>query len=129
MSLTLYSVAAWLFFVGLYGVITSRDVIHLVICLSVIQSATYVLLVAIGYRTNQGAPIYADVPPALPAVDPVVQALTLTDIVVGATSTALLLALAVQVYKHRGSVDPDRLQPLHRGRQPADLAENSTRHG
>ena len=95
--------------------------IHLVVCLAVMQSATYVLLIALGYRTNQGAPIYADVPAASPAVDPVVQALTLTDIVVAAMSTALLLALAVQVYKHRGSVDPDRLQPLHGSRPGAKL--------
>ena len=33
----------------------------------------------------------------------------LTDIVVGATVSALLLALAVQAYKHHGSLDPERL--------------------
>jgi multicomponent Na+:H+ antiporter subunit C len=115
MNHALYAVAAWLFVVGLYGLITSSDLIHLIICLAVTQSSTYVLLIAIGYRTNQGAPIYADVPAASPAVDPVVQALTLTDIVVGATVSALLLALAVQVFKHRGSLDPDELRPMHRG--------------
>lgn len=113
MSIALYLVAAWLFVIGLYGVVTSRNLIHLVICLAVTQSSTYVLLVGLGYRINQGAPIYADVPAASPAVDPVVQALALTDIVVGATVSALLLALAVQVYKLRGTVNPDQLRPLH----------------
>jgi multicomponent Na+:H+ antiporter subunit C len=74
-----YIAAVWIFLIGLYGLVTSRNLIHLVICLSVTQSATYVLLVAIGYRTGQGAPIFADVPFGTPAVDPVVQALTLTD--------------------------------------------------
>jgi multicomponent Na+:H+ antiporter subunit C len=46
------------------------------------------------------------------AVDPVVKALTLTDIVVGATVTALLLAIAVQVEKRFGTLDPDELDPL-----------------
>jgi multicomponent Na+:H+ antiporter subunit C len=32
--------------------------------------------------------------------------------VVGATVTALLLALTVQVAKRRGTVDPDRLRSL-----------------
>ena len=32
------------------GVVTSRHLVHLVVCLSVTQSATYVLLLAIGYR-------------------------------------------------------------------------------
>lgn len=113
MSILPYIAAVWIFLIGLYGVVSSRNLIHLVICLSVAQSATYVLLIAIGYRTGQGAPIFADVPAKTPAVDPVVQALTLTDIVVGATVSALLLAMAVQVYKHRGSSVPDELRPFH----------------
>lgn len=107
-----YAVAAWLFLIGLYGIATSRHLVHLTVCLSVVQSSTYVLLLSIGYRTGAGAPIFADVPPGTPAVDPVVQALTLTDIVVGATVMALLLALAAQVYKRRGSLDPRQLRPM-----------------
>lgn len=107
-----YAVAAWLFLVGLYGIITSRHLVHLIVCLSVAQSATYVLLLSIGYRTGAGAPIFANVPPGTPAVDPVVQALTLTDIVVGATVMALLLALAAQVHKQRGNLDPKHLRPM-----------------
>jgi multicomponent Na+:H+ antiporter subunit C len=38
--------------------------------------------------------------------------MTLTDIVVGATVTALLLALTVQVAKRRGTVNPDELRSL-----------------
>ena len=40
------------------------------------------------------------------------QALTLTDIVVSATVTALLLALAIQVAKRHRTVDPDELNAL-----------------
>jgi len=36
----------------------------------------------------------------------------LTDIVVSATVTALLLALAIQVAKRHGTVDPDQLSAL-----------------
>lgn len=45
-------------------------------------------------------------------VDPVVQALALTDVVVGATVIALLLALVVQVAKRHGTFDPDELSEL-----------------
>ena len=41
-----YLVAVWLFVVGIYGVITSRHLVHLVTCLSVAQASTYVLLLA-----------------------------------------------------------------------------------
>ena len=107
-----YVVAAWLFLIGLYGIITSRNLIHLIVCLAVVQSATYVLLLSIGYRAGAGPPIFANVPPNTPAVDPVVQALTLTDIVVGATVTALLLALAVQIHKKRGTLDLEKLRAM-----------------
>ena len=40
------------------------------------------------------------------------QALTLTDIVVGGTVTALLLAVAVQMEKRLETLDPDELDPL-----------------
>lgn len=104
-----YAVAAWLFLAGLYGVTTSRNLAHLCICVSVIQSSSYVLLLAVGYRIGRPAPIFADIKPGTPAVDPVVQALMLTDIVVEVTVMALLLALAVQIHKRNGTLDPNRL--------------------
>jgi multicomponent Na+:H+ antiporter subunit C len=107
-----YVVAAWLFLVGLYGIVTSRHLVHLVMCVSVMQASTYVLLLGIGYRSGARAPIYADIPPGSKIVDPVVQALTLTDVVVEATVAALLLALAVQAQKRFGTADPDQLNAL-----------------
>jgi multicomponent Na+:H+ antiporter subunit C len=112
MSFAPYAVAIWIFFVGLYGVVTSRHLMHLVICLSVVQSSTYLLLLGIGYRTDGAASIFADIPANTKAVDPVVKALTLTDVVVGAAVTALLLALTVQAKKRFGTLDPDELDPL-----------------
>lgn len=112
MSLLPFLVAAWLFLIGLYGIVTSRDYVHLIACLTVVQSSTYVLLLAVGYRLGAGPPIFADHPPGTPAVDPVVQALALTDIVVGAAVTALLLILVLQLQKRRGTIDPDDLAPL-----------------
>jgi multicomponent Na+:H+ antiporter subunit C len=111
MSFLPYALAAWLFLVGLYGVVTSRHLVHLVICLGVMQSSTYVLLLALGYRTGKKAPIFTSgVPVKLGAVDPVVQALTLTDVVVSVTAAALLLALVVEIWKRAGTVDPDELR-------------------
>jgi len=102
-----YALAVWLFAVGLFGVVTSRHLVHLIVCLSVVQSGTYVLFLAVGYRDGASAPIFKSYPVGAPAVDPVVQALTLTDIVVSVAGTALLLALAIELWKHTGTVDPD----------------------
>ena len=112
MSYAPYVLAAWLFVVGLYGVVTSRHLVHLVLSLGVAQSSTYVLLLAIGYRTGATAPVFKDVPHHR-SVDPVVQALVLTDVVVGVTVSALLLALAVDIAKRAGTTDPDELGAMH----------------
>jgi multicomponent Na+:H+ antiporter subunit C len=113
MSYLPYALAAWIFLVGLYGVVTSRNLIHLAVCLSVMQSSTYVLLLSIGYLNRGTAPIFADVPKGTRAVDPVVQALALTDIVVSVTVLALLLALAIHVQKQSDTLDPDELRAMH----------------
>lgn len=115
MSSLPYLLAAWIFLVGLYGIVTSRNFVHLVICLAVAQSSTYVLLLAVGYRNGKKAPIFTSgVPRKLGAVDPVVQALTLTDVVVGVTVAALLLALVVEIWKRAGTLDPDQLRRKQR---------------
>ncbi len=106
-----FGVAAWLFMAGLYGIVTSRHLVHLIVCLSVVQSSTYVLLLAVGYRTGALAPVLVDVPAGTPTVDPIVQALCLTDVVVEVTVMAVLLALAVQAHKRFGTADPARLRP------------------
>ena len=111
MSFLPYLVAGWIVVIGLYGIVTSRNLIHLVISLAVMQSASYLLLLSIGYKKGAQAPVFIDVPVGTPAVDPVVQALTLTDVVVGTTVTALLLAIAVQANKRYGSLDPEELRP------------------
>ncbi len=113
-SLLPWFVAAWLLVVGLYAIVTSRNFIHLIGCLSVMQSSTYVLLLAVGYRRGGIAPIFYTRPPGTPAVDPVVQALVLTDIVIGATISALLLALVLQLHKRRGKLDPEDLRPMQK---------------
>jgi multicomponent Na+:H+ antiporter subunit C len=107
-----FAVAAFVFVVGLYGIVSSRNLIHLIVCLAVVQSSTYILLLSIGYRAGGTAPIFYDVKVGTPAVDPVVQALTLTDVVVEATVSALLLAMAVKAYRRFGTLDPGDLRSM-----------------
>jgi multicomponent Na+:H+ antiporter subunit C len=107
-----YAVAGWICLVGLYGIVTSRSLFHLGLCLTVTQSSTYVLLLAVGYVKGAGAPVFKGVKLGTTSVDPVVQALSLTDIVVSVTVLALILTLGLDVFKERGTVDPDRFGEL-----------------
>jgi multicomponent Na+:H+ antiporter subunit C len=113
MTIYAYLVAGWLLLIGGYGIARSRNLVHAVVSLAVAQSGTYVLLLAVGYQRAAIPPVFGStVKPTRNVVDPVVQAMTLTDIVVSATVTALLLALAVQIAKRHGTVDPDELVSL-----------------
>ncbi len=112
MSILPFVVAAWVLAVGLYGIVTSRHLVHQIVCLIVVQSSTYLVLLGVGYKTGAVAPYFSDIAGHTPAVDPVVQALTLTDVVVEAAVTALLLAFAVQAHKRFGTLDPEDLKEL-----------------
>lgn len=112
MSVFPYLVAGWICVIGLYGIVTSKHLIHLALCLTVTQSSTYVLLLAVGYVQGGGPPIFKGVKLGTTSVDPVVQSLTLTDIVVSVTVLALILALALDVHDELETMDPDRIAEL-----------------
>jgi multicomponent Na+:H+ antiporter subunit C len=107
-----FVIVVWILAVGLYGIVTSRHLIHLIMCLIVVQSSTYVLLLGIGYKRGAAAPYFSDIPLRTPAVDPIVQACALTDVVVEAAVTALLLSFAIQAHKRFGTLDPHELVEL-----------------
>ncbi len=114
MSVLAFGVVIWLFVIGLYGIVTSRNLIHLVICLSVAQSATDVFILEIGYVKGGHAPVFVGLSDHRgPTVDAIMQALALTDVVLGAAVSALLLALAIQIEKRVGSLDPDDLRTMN----------------
>ena len=114
MSIYGYLVGGWLLLIGAFGIVRSRNLIHSVVCLSIAQAGTYVILLAVGFQKSATPPVFGSPPskPDLTVVDPVVQAMALTDIVVSATVTALLLALVIQINKRQGTVDPDELRAL-----------------
>jgi len=107
-----FAIAAWLFLIGLYGIVSANNLIRAILSLTVVQSATYLVLLGVGYSRGGQAPIFADIAGTTKTVDPVVQVLVLTDVVIEATVTAMLLALAVQAHKRFGSLDPQDLRAL-----------------
>ena len=107
-----FFVALWVLACGLYGIVTSKNLVHLVVCVAVLQSSTYVLLLLVGFRDGGAAPVFYDLSLGTKTVDPIVQALMLTDVVVEATVMALLLAMVVRVHERTGLLDPDALERL-----------------
>jgi multicomponent Na+:H+ antiporter subunit C len=77
------------------------------------QSSTYLALVSVGYVHNGQPPITKGAARGKPYVDPIVQALTLTDIVVSVAVLALVLSLAMRAHRTHGTIDPDQMREMH----------------
>lgn len=98
-----YVAAAIVFGVGLFGVLTQRDMIKICVSLSVMESAPIMALVALAYLPGGTAPILDAGAPVY--VDPLPHALALTAIVIGAGVLSVALALAVVVHRRYGTTD------------------------
>lgn len=89
-----------LILIGIYGLMTTKHMIKLIIALNVLELGANIFIISVGFVKNGLAPILtADVPSdLLNFVDPLPQAMVLTAIVIGFGATALGLAVARKVY-------------------------------
>jgi multicomponent Na+:H+ antiporter subunit C len=101
-----------LFLVGLFGVLTSRNIIKIVIGLSFMEFSVYLFLVLIGYIDNGEAPIITKNLTTAKFVDPLPQAMVLTAIVIGLATKAMLLAIAIRIYKKFNTFDIRKVTSL-----------------
>jgi len=104
--------AIFLFLVGLYGVATKRNLIKIVIGLTIMEYATFLILALIGYREGGRPPIVIDKMGQPTFVDALPQALVLTAIVIGLATTALLLSIALRIYHEYGTFDVSKIRKL-----------------
>jgi multisubunit Na+/H+ antiporter MnhC subunit len=109
-------IAAVLMLLGIWGLLSRRHLIKIILGFSLLDTGIHILLVAIGYRKDGTAPIFdADLAPSeavARAVDPVPSALVLTAIVIGLAVTALMLSYAVKMFQHKRSLMIDRNREL-----------------
>ena len=94
-----------LFLVGLYGVITRRNLVKIVISLSIMEFSTFLFFALIGYIEGGVAPIVNPADPAKIYVDPLPQAMVLTAIVIGLATTAMLMAVIIRLYRKYKTLD------------------------
>lgn len=94
-----------LILIGLWGMLTQRNMIRMIVGFSLTDTGVHMVMVSIGYVTGGTAPIINDAVPIAEAasriVDPVPSALVLTAIVIGLGVTAVMLSYAVRIYKAR----------------------------
>ena len=95
---------AALIIVGLYAVVFRKNLIKMIIGITIIESGVNLFLITLGYREDSIAPIYTSSPGGIMSL-PVPQALTLTSIVIGVAVLALMLSLVIHIYRHYNTLD------------------------
>jgi multicomponent Na+:H+ antiporter subunit C len=101
-----------LLLIGLYAVVTKRNIIRIVIGFSLVEYAVNLLFALVGFKSDALPPIITDVTQPRNFVDPVPQALVLTAIVIGLATTALMLALAMRIYEKYRTFDITEIRRL-----------------
>jgi len=115
--MTLVSIIGFvLIIVGLWGMLTQRNIIKIIIGFSIIDTGIHLLIVSIGYIKGRTAPIIdnsiAKADAVNQVVDPIPSALVLTAIVIGLAVTALMLVYAVNLYQRKRSLDINDFEEL-----------------
>jgi multicomponent Na+:H+ antiporter subunit C len=110
--MTVYLLCFALFLVGLYGILTKRDLIKIILASGIMGYATNLFLVLIGYRNQATYPILEPGKPVLPMVDPLPQALVLTAIVIELGITAMMVALTLRLFQKYKTFDITKIRRL-----------------
>lgn len=108
----IYLLCFLLFLVGLYGVITKRDFIKIILSMGIIGYAVNLMLILFAYRKNASYPILSEGVAPAQMVDPLPQALVLTSIVIELGTTAMLVALALKLFEKYNTFDITKIRRL-----------------
>ena len=106
MSSAFIFVAALIAF-GISAVVLKKNLIKIVMGVSIVGSGVNLFLVAAGYREGGIAPIFTNAQ-GFGMVLATPQALTLTSIVINLAVVAMMLSFAIMVYSHYGSLDSNK---------------------
>ncbi|MBN2091115.1 NADH-quinone oxidoreductase subunit K [candidate division KSB1 bacterium] len=110
--MTVYLLCFALFLVGLYGVLTKRDLIKIILSTGIMGYATNLMLVLIGYRNQATYPILEKGKDVVAMVDPLPQALVLTAIVIELGITAMMVAFAIRLFQKYKTFDITKIWRL-----------------
>ena len=110
--MTIYLLCFALFLVGLYGVLTKRDLVKIILSLAIMAYAGNLFLILFGYRAAGSYAILQEGVQAGAMVDPLPQALVLTAIVIELGTTALLVAMVIRLFQKYKTFDITKIRRL-----------------
>lgn len=105
-----------LIIIGLWGMLTQKNIIKMIIGFSIIDTGLHLVIVSIGFIKGRTAPIISKAVEGLDTgknfIDPVPSALVLTAIVIGLAITALMLVYAVKLFRFKRSLQIEDFEEL-----------------
>lgn len=108
----IYLMCFILFSIGIYCILVKRNLIKIIIGIGIAEYAVNLFFILVGYRAQGRAPILAQDQVIQNMVDPLPQALILTNIVIGLAVTVLIVAIAIRIYEKHGTFDITKIRRL-----------------
>lgn len=107
------AVAVVLFVIGLSMLLFHRNLIRKLIGMNIMDTGCFLFLASMGYIEGRRAPIVTDgVTDAEAYINPVPAGLVLTGIVVSVSVTAVMLSLAIRLYRRYHTLNLDEIYAL-----------------
>ena len=102
-----------IFIIGLYCVITRKNLLKIVMGIVIMEYAVNFFLVLLGYKMGGIAPIITQEKVEVGRfVDPLPQALVLTAIVISIATLAFMVSLVVRIYQRYHTFDVTQIKKL-----------------
>jgi len=108
----IYILCFALLLVGIYGVLTKRDLIKIILSLGIMGYAVNLMFILFAYRSGATYAILVKGKAVAAMVDPLPQALILTSIVIELGITAMLVALAIRLFEKYKTFDITKIRRL-----------------
>ena len=107
-----YFLSLVLFSLGLYCILRKRNLIKIIVGVIIMEYALNLFFILVAYRMQGRSPILSAETEIKNMVDPLPHALVLTAIVIGLSTTALLVAIAMRIYEKYGTFDITKIREL-----------------
>jgi len=110
--MTVYILCFALLLVGIYGALTKRDLIKIILSLGIMGYAVNLMIILFAYKKGGSFAILIKDGINSNMVDPLPQALILTSIVIELGITAMLVALAIRLFQKYKTFDITKIRRL-----------------
>lgn len=107
-----YMLCLVLFGVGIYALLAKRNIIKMVIGVSILGYALNMLLLMIGHVEDTGIPIIEHAAGASPMANPLPQALVLATVTIGLVITIMLAVIALRLFDKYKTLDMSEIRNL-----------------